>query len=405
MPWSNKSSVRSNNHPTEVTSMGEQESYAEQLARRKAEMFRSRQQAAPPLPHVQPPPLRTSPAPTTLPPPSFTKYQPPAGRTSPMGKGPPPLPTQVQKSASKEEILAKNLLNPAELAHYTKLTVFAKQLVESHFSGKHKSADIGGGGEFAEFKHYEPGLAVDAIDWKIFAATKKLLIRTYREETDMAIHLLVDSSASMGYLGSGKAAKGGHAARIAAGLCYLTMRQGDDVSLTLFADAVLDHKPSGRSKRHLAEVLRTLVKPAHMASGRTDVAAALRASAKLLKRKGKLVVISDFLGCDTTDMLDEAARFIHRGYQVLFMQIRDPDESMLPSVAIARLVDMETQEIIEVEPELIRKEYQRDVENNTRELAEQCSRRRIEFSDISNQHTYREAIECYLGFRGGRTTR
>jgi uncharacterized protein (DUF58 family) len=125
----------------------------------------------------------------------------------------------------------------------------------------------------------------------------------------------------------------------------------------------------------------------------------------LLKRKGKLVVISDFLGCDTTDMLDEAARFIHRGYQVLFMQIRDPDESMLPSVAIARLVDMETQEIIEVEPELIRKEYQRDVENNTRELAEQCSRRRIEFSDISNQHTYREAIECYLGFRGGRTTR
>jgi uncharacterized protein (DUF58 family) len=209
----------------------------------------------------------------------------------------------------------------------------------------------------------------------------------------------------MGYLGSGHAAKGGHAARIAAALCYLTMRQGDDVSLTLFADSVLDHKPSGRSKRHLAEVLRTLVRPAHKASGSTDVAAALRSSAKLLKRKGKLIVISDFLGCDTTAMLDEAARFIHRGYQVMFMQVRDPDESTLPSVAIARLMDMETQEIIEVEPELIRREYQRDMENNTRELAEQCSRRRIEFSQITNQHTYRQAIESYLGFRGGRATR
>ena len=360
-------------------SASEPNSRMEEVARQKAAAFRSRQ--------------------TVLP--DRRTFPPPLPRAS---SAPPPLPTQVKKSDSKETIMAKSLLNEAELAHYKNLTVFAKTLVESHFSGKHKSPDIGGGGEFIEFKHYEPGLSVEAIDWKIFAATKKLLIRTYREETDMAIHLLVDASGSMGFLGKGKEMKGSRAARIAAALGYLTMRQGDDVSLTLFADAVLAHKPAGRSKRHLAEIMRTLIKPAFQPQGRTDPAGSLRASARLLKRKGKLVIISDFLGCDCAAMLDEAGRFTHRGYEVMLMQVRDPDEVLLPDISIARLVDMETNETVEVEPEEIRRDYQRDMKDATRQLSTECSRRGISFAEISNHEPYRDSIERYLGFRGGRMT-
>lgn len=348
----------------------------EQQARQKAEQFRSRQSTG--SPRFTPPPL-----------PRATG-------------GPPPLPMQVRKNDSKEALLVKSLLNEAELAHYNKLTVFAKTLVESHFSGKHKSPDIGGGGEFIEFKHYEAGLPIDAIDWKVYAATKKLQIRTYREETDMAIHLIVDASESMGYLGKGKEMKGSRAARIAAALAYLTMRQGDDVSLTLFADSILTHIPAGRSKRHLAELMRSLVKPAFQPVGLTNVAASLRASSRLLKRKGKLVLISDFLGCNTSEMLDEAGRFTHRGYEVMLMQVRDPDESMLPDVSIARMVDMETKEILEIEPEEIRQDYQRDMMQATASLATECSRRAIDFAEVSNKEPYRDAIERYLGFRGGR---
>ena len=123
---------------------------------------------------------------------------------------PPPIPTKVvptlaaSQAALKESIRqerAAALLDQAELERFKNLIVFAKTTVESRFSGRHKSPDLGTGGEFTEFQAYFPGLPIQAIDWRVYARTKKLVIRRFREETDKDVHLLVDGSGSMAYRG------------------------------------------------------------------------------------------------------------------------------------------------------------------------------------------------------------
>ncbi|MCW1923728.1 DUF58 domain-containing protein [Luteolibacter arcticus] len=315
---------------------------------------------------------------------------------------PPPFPTAITPDAAAErnrEHQALRLLNQAELERFKNLIVFAKTTVESQFSGRHKSPDLGSGGEFAEYQAYLPGLPVHAIDWRIYARTRKLVIRRYREETDMDVHLLVDASGSMDFLGGGSENKGRRAARIAAALAYLMMKQGDKASLTLFADRVVDHLPAGGGQRHLLSALRSLVRPAYGATGLTDLPGAITECSRLYKRRGRLVILSDFLGHDPAEIFDALGPLIHRGFAILLMQILDPEERTLPDAPLARFVDMETGESIEVEPAEIRDAYAARVHERCESLAADGAKHRVEFTSLGTESPYREAIESYLGFR------
>jgi uncharacterized protein (DUF58 family) len=330
-----------------------------------------------------------------------TSGPPPFPKTAPAPAKPPPFPGTTPDAAAERnrEHLASRLLNQSELERFKNLVVFAKTTVESQFSGRHRSPDLGSGGEFAEYQAYLPGLPVQAIDWRIYARTRKLVIRRYREETDMDVHLLVDASGSMGYLGGGSENKGHRAARIAAALAYLMMKQGDKASLTLFADRVIDHLPAGGGQRHLLTALRSLVRPAHDATGLTDLPSAIGECSRLFKRRGRLVVLSDFLGHDPAEVFDALGPLIHRGFEILLMQILDPEERTLPDAPLARFVDMETGESIEVEPAEIRDAYAARVQERCESLAADGAKHRIDFTSLGTESPYREAIESYLGFR------
>ncbi len=321
---------------------------------------------------------------------------------------PPPLPTKrytniAQSVAEAEENFnikrAGKLLDEAELVRFKNLIVFAKTAVESRFQGRHKSPDLGGGGEFSEYLAYEPGRPVQAINWHVYARSRKLVIRRYRQETDMDVHLLVDASGSMAYRGGKREDKGLRAARIAASLAYLMLKQGDKASITLFADRVLQHLPAGGTRRHLMAMLRSLVRPAYAAGGRTNLPAAIHECERLIRRRGRLVVLSDFLGHDPTAVFDALGPFIHRGFEILLMQLMDPEEMTLPDAPLARFLDMETGESIEVEPAEIRAEYEARMRAKTAAFAAGGASHRIDFAALDTASPYREAIEAYLGFR------
>jgi len=321
---------------------------------------------------------------------------------------PPPLPTRTFQTIAESTAAAKEkqrddraskLLNQAELEHFKNLIVFAKTLVDSQFTGRHKSPDLGTGGEFNEYQSYFPGLPVQAIDWRVYARTRKLVIRRYREETDMDVHLLVDASRSMAYRGGQREEKGMRAARIAAALTYLMMRQGDKISITLFADRVLEHLPPAGTRRHLLSVLRSLVRPAHEATGQTNLPAALHECQALFRRRGRLVIVSDFLGNSATEIFDALGPMIHRRFEILLLQLQDPDELTLPDAPLARFVDMETGQTIEVEPAAIREDYEIHMRKRTAEFTAASVRHGAEFATLDTASPYREAIEAYLGFR------
>jgi uncharacterized protein (DUF58 family) len=269
--------------------------------------------------------------------------------------------------------------------------------VDGFYAGKHRSPYPGASAEFRDYKDYVAGDSLDRIDWRAYGRSRRLFIRRYEDETDMTAYLLVDTSASMRYAGGKRPAKFQVAARVAAALAYLMLRQGDKTALGLFADRLTSYLPPGGTRRHLFEMVRALeaVKPERA----TGLPQALEQCAGVFRKRGRLVVLSDFF-TEPAGLFDALSQFLHRGYSVLLLQVLDPDEIHLPDQAVARFVDMETGEEVEVDPDELRTAYQRRFEEGLKHLAREAEARRIEHQIVDTAAPYTAALEAYLGFRG-----
>jgi uncharacterized protein (DUF58 family) len=301
-------------------------------------------------------------------------------------KTPPPLPRN------------DSILNIEDADRFKNLLLFARSKVEGYFAGRHKSPYYGSNVEFADYQEYVPGEDVGNIDWRVYGRTRKLFLRKYEEETDMVAYLVVDASGSMQYRGTPKQdTKFQHAIKIAAVLAYLMTRQGDKASLTLFAEKLRKFVPPGGTRRHLYNLINELevAKPA----ARTLLHSALGECNALFRKRGCIIVLSDLLG-DPQQLFDALGQFVHRKYEVLLLQVMDPDELDLPSTDIARFIDMETAEHVEVDPGEIRKAYRETMQKFLDEISSGANQRRIEHALVKSSDPYLSAIEAWIGFRG-----
>ena len=304
---------------------------------------------------------------------------------------PPPLPAWVRR---------KPLLSPTELERFGNLLLFARATVEGHFAGKHKSPFRGSSVEFTDYKEYVPGDEPKLIDWRCYGRSRRLFVRQFEAETDMVIYLLVDVSASMNYAGTDQESKYVIAAKIAAALSYLMIRQGDKAALGLFAETLKCFRPAGGTRGHLFNLISELEKVEPMST--TGIAQALKECNSLFKRRGLLVVISDFWD-DPDRTFDALSRFLHRKFEILLLQIAHPHELDLPDVHAARFHDLETHDEVQVEPEEIRSAYRELARQRADAFAREANLRRISHALVHTNRPYFDAIEAYLGFRGRNT--
>lgn len=288
------------------------------------------------------------------------------------------------------------LLAPEELDRFSDLLLFARTTVDGFFAGKHRSPYPGASAEFRDFRNYVPGDAIDRIDWRAYGRSRRLFIRRYEDETDMVAYLLTDISASMRYAGPKRPPKYIVAARIAAALAYLMLHQGDKAALGLFAAELKTYLPPGGTRRHLFDVVRALeqVQPAQT----TNLPQALSQCAAFVRKRGRLVVLSDFL-TPPEPLLEALSQFLHRGFTILLLQVLDPDEIELPHSTVARFIDLETNEEVEVDAAELRNAYRQRVEASLQSLAREAEARRIEHQVVSTAAPYTAALEAYLGFR------
>jgi uncharacterized protein (DUF58 family) len=320
---------------------------------------------------------------------------------------PPPVPNPAGVSAAAASLLQLRnrsrqgppplLLNLQELERFENLLVFAKAVVEGYFAGKHKSPYRGSAAEFADYKEYAPGDELARLDWRVYGRTRRLYLRQFEEETDMTVYLMLDTSGSMRYAGEKRQSKFFLAAKIAAALAYLMMAQSDKASLVLFAQKVTQFFAPGGTRRHLHRIVTELerVRPALT----TGIAGAVQECNALFKKRGRIVILSDFLD-DTDALFDSLAQFVHRKFEILLLQIVDPDELNLPAFNAAKFVDLETAETVQVDPEEIRASYQAHIKEHIDALAKEADMRQIQHRLVDTQRPYLDAIEAYLGFRG-----
>lgn len=230
---------------------------------------------------------------------------------------------------------------------------------EGTFAGPHKSIFRGTAVEFADYREYSPGDDIRLVDWKVFARTDRHYVRLYDAERNLLTFLLVDTSGSMAYSGAVQRtpSKLQHAARLAAALGYLVVNEGDEAGLSLAGETVHQHFPPGASWGHLNRLLDAL--DASRATGRTDLGACLEQVFRRVKRRGVLVILSDFL--DTSPGFWKGVDLFRRSqFDVMLFHVAHPEELDLPLVDAARFVDAEgAPGRFTAEPDAIREEYRR----------------------------------------------
>src|SRR6266849_4110368 len=183
------------------------------------------------------------------------------------------------------------LLDPVAISRAESLGLHARFIVEGYMAGEHKSPYRGFAIEFAQHREYTHGDDPRHLDWKVLGRTDRYYIKQYEQETNYAAHLLLDGSESMKY-GSGALTKLHYGKMMAACLAYLILRQRDAVALALFDTTVRDYSPRSDNLATIHRLMARLA--AFEPREQTNIATVLHDMARQIRRKGIVIIISDF---------------------------------------------------------------------------------------------------------------
>jgi uncharacterized protein (DUF58 family) len=239
---------------------------------------------------------------------------------------------------------------PEVLAGIADLELVARLVVEGLVSGLHRSPFHGYSAEFSQYRHYRPGDDLKYVDWKLLARTDRLYTRQFRETTDMASALVLDSSGSMDFAGGSSITKFRYAMIAAAALAHLISGQGDAVGLV----AGERYLPPRAGRQHLRGLLAAL--SSLSASGAWSVSDHVRRAGERLSRRGLLLVLSDFYD-NEEQTLAELRRAARMGHEVVLLQLLSRDEIELPYRRDLEFADLETGRTLAINAGLARRDY------------------------------------------------
>jgi uncharacterized protein (DUF58 family) len=237
--------------------------------------------------------------------------------------------------------LRADLFDPASLAALGRIEIVARWVVDGFMAGLHRSPRKGFSVEFADYRPYQPGDDLRYIDWKIAARSDRWVVRQYEEETNLRATIVLDVSRSMAWRGAPeRLTKLEYAERLSAALALLLLRQRDAVGLVRFDDRIRSAVPPRSRHGQWRRVIAALEEPGE---GRESSAPnALQQAARLISRRGLIVLISDLL-MDLPDV-ERAMRTLRAiGHDVVVLHILDPDERDLPATGEALFVDPESE--------------------------------------------------------------
>lgn len=323
---------------------------------------------------------------------------------------------------------AHRLLRPRDLRRFQSFRFAAKLIVEGFYAGRHRSPYHDASAEFADYRPYIPGDDVHSLDWRAYARTDRDYIKLFRKETDMQCHILLDASGSMAFREPAfqetsvsrnsvwhirrrpavaapppvepapeALTKFEYGAYLAAGLAHLMIRQGDRAGVALGSNQLSGFVAPGGTIPHLHNLVHTL--ETAEAAGETDIAASLRSLFALARKRGMLIVLSDFLE-EPAPLFSALSMFAHRGWHILLLHILTEAELNLPDYGgTARFRDTEGPDEMDADPDSMRAAYRAEMRAFVDDIESQARARRIHYVRITPETPFDQALERYLTAR------
>jgi uncharacterized protein (DUF58 family) len=302
---------------------------------------------------------------------------------------------------------ALDYLHPETLSQVEGIELRARHIVEGLMTGMHRSPYFGYSVEFAQHRPYTPGDDIRHLDWKVFARTDKLYLKQYQQETNLDLVLLVDASGSMSY-GSelpnsrNRWRKFDHATSLAAALSYLSLQQQDRAGLIVFADRLVEMVRPSNARGQWRQIVQAL--SGQPVDQQTSMGRVFEEVLAKLHHRALIVVLSDFFD-DAGELGAGLARLHHRRHDVMLLQTLDHAELTFPFTAPQRMLGLEDEGKLDLDPKALREAYLEEMDRHIRAVQRQARKFRYDHELLDTSQAVGPPLSHFLARRAARLKR
>lgn len=270
--------------------------------------------------------------------------------------------------------------------------------------GDHRGLVPGHGSELGETRRYAPGDDVRRIDWNVTARLSEAHIRQTIAERELQTWMVVDRSPRLAF-GTARSEKRELVLAAAAATGFLTNRDGNRIGATFAGPDEPTVIPPRGSRQHFLRILHDIAStnPSD-GSGATDLGRALGRVAAISRRRGLVVVISDFL---VEPGWERPLRLLSQRNDVLVMQITDPRDFELPNVGPVTLRDPATGATREVatHKRRVREAFAEAAQARQQTLEREFRTSRTDHVQLSTDREWLDDLVRFVGRRSERVAR
>lgn len=290
--------------------------------------------------------------------------------------------------------MTSRYISPKTLATLKGLNLIAKTVVDGFMLGLHQSKRSGSGLEFSEYRPYQIGDDLRRIDWKLVARSDKFFVRNSEVETSVAVRILLDASASMQHEEDG-ITKFDYARWLSASLCYLAYQQGDAIGLYAVQNHIT-HVPAHHDKNQLKKIFSTLetLTPQGRWAEQTQLEALLSRS----KRREITIFISD-MNEHVNEIASALYAYSRLKNEVLLFHLVGANELDFNYKGDVEFEDLETGEIVKVNAETTKAQYQTAMRNRLQTLEKSMQAEQIAYQRFMIQEPLDDALRKFLTAR------
>ncbi|RKX93890.1 MAG: DUF58 domain-containing protein [Spirochaetes bacterium] len=259
------------------------------------------------------------------------------------------------------------------------LPLVSSRLVDGFLSGNYRSVFKGPGLEFDEVREYAEGDDARFIDWNVTSRIGTPYTKTFREEREIVLFLVVDVSASL-QSGSGTFTKQDTAAILSSLLAFSAVHNNDKVGAVFFSDRIEKWVPPMKGKKQVFRLIEDMMNIEAEGKG-SDLKMAIRTVYESLNRRGICIILSDF----RTPPCWKELSLLGKKHDLIALKITDPSDLDFPLSGLVELVDPETGATIygSGRSGKFRREYREFWETNDIFWKRECRRRGISHLEIS----------------------
>lgn len=283
------------------------------------------------------------------------------------------------------------------------IEIHTRRLVNDSFAGEYHAIFKGRGMEFDEVRPYLPGDEIRTIDWNVTARMGEPYVKRYVEERELTVMLLVDASGS-GDFGTVNRFKREMAAELAAVLSFAATTNNDKVGLLIFTDRVELFIPPRKGRRHVLRVIRELLAFQPEGYG-TDIKLSLDTVNRVLKRRGIVFLVSDFLV--DIETYRQIMFVTNRRHDVIAIDLHDPLETNIAGVGLLALEDAESGELmlIDTSNQAWRQAFTKRIDELEQNKARIFARTGVDHIKVTTDRDYVLALTLFFQQRARRLRR